>query len=702
MQRITSVIFSLLIIAIAVFLGAQVAGTTHHIIRLFLPLPEVPAGREQIMAALTHLLPTGLVCFGAAAAFFPQGLFASAERTARQIYAWGVAWSSGSLFLFLLSSDMFPHQVLTGAFFIAVVLFWLGYALFGSDRETAGRGGPAGRLGAVVAATFGLLRKPLTWIAVLLTILPLLVAVIYVVDQRFRDSVAEFRVRENTRIGGDWMTVPINTKTQLLQPIMIRFEPGSPHSMLVLERAGRLFRMHYPDDGTKEPLLDFAKVVGVVNLENGALGFDFDPRYGKDGNHDVYIYYTSWTPQKQTNYLSRFDIGLPDVKARTASRYDLMALGRPPSQYHNAGTVQTGPDGMLYLSVGEMGMQKSYQRIDRSLSGGILRIDVTGGGMPIKKQPFDGKTQGYTIPRDNPFVNVPGALGEFYAFGMRNPFRFAIDKPSGYIWTGDVGSTIWEEVNAIEKGGNYQFPYDEGGRPTDFAKPAHVLGVEHGPLYAYHHTAYDRSVIGGVVYRGKRWPELDGQYIFGDNYSGTFWSMPAVNRKIDKPTVLGQADKYAQRGFTSIIETPDERVLVTIMGSSDAPNGEIDELVPKALGAKASLVGEGAGVAAAAAPTTLSEADIHESFVTNCARCHGETGHGDGPDAKLLKEQVGVQPSNFHTSAFKGKSREEVLKAITQGGDAVGLSPAMPPWKGVLEDKEIEALTDYVRALPKE
>lgn len=703
MQRLASVLTSLGIVAVAILLGAAVSGVTHQFIRLLLPLPDVPAGRDEIMAALGYLLPAALIAFAAAAWLFPQKLFSSAERVAKQVYAWGAAWGAGSLYLFLMTSDVFPHQLLVGTFVIAMALLWLGYALLGGDRDVPGRAGIGGRFIAAIVATFRLLLKPLSWLAVLVTLAPLAAAVLYVVNQDFRDAVAEFRVRQNVSVEGDWMTVPINTKTQLLQPIALRMEPGREGSMLVLERAGRLYRMGYPDNGTKELLIDFAKTVGEVNLENGALGFDFDPRYGQEGEGAgfVYVYYTSYTPEKQTNYLSRFDLSLPDAAARLASRFDLIAQERPPSQYHNAGHVELGPDGYLYLSMGEMGLEDSYQRIDKTLSGGILRIDVTGkSGLPISRQPEGGRTQGYTIPADNPFLKVPDALGEFYAIGLRNPFRFHIDKPSGLLWTGDVGSTTWEEVNAIEKGGNYQFPYDEGGRKTTWDKPKSVPGSEHGPVWTYQHTAYDRSVIGGAVYRGKRWPDLDGKYIFGDNYSGTFWAIPAENRKAGTPLTLGQADKYAQRGFTSIVQTPDERILVTIMGSSSAPNGEIVELVSKAQGAKASIAGAGAIAAAATEAATMSDVAIRESYVTNCARCHGETGYGDGPDAALLKEQLGAAPTDFHDAAFKAKDRAKIRKAIAEGGAAVGLSEAMPPWSSLFEDKEIDALADYVRKMP--
>jgi glucose/arabinose dehydrogenase/cytochrome c553 len=705
MQRIGSILISLIVVAIAIALGVAAADTTQQLIRLVLPLPDMPLHKIEIFDTFGYLLVAAFLTFALAAWMFAQALFASAERTAKQVYTWGAAWGAGSLYLFLMTSDVFPHHLLVGAFVIGVALFWAAYAVFGKDRDIAGRTGIGGRFVAAIAATFKLLLKPFTWLAVLVTVLPLIAAVLYVANQNFRDSVAEFRVQQNASVEGDWMTVPVNTKTQLLQPITLRMEAGRPGSMLVLERAGRLYRMGYPDNGTKELLFDISAVVGEVNLENGALGFDFDPRYGQagEGAGFVYLYYTSYTPQKQVNYLSRFDLSLADPAARLASRFDLIAQERLPNQYHNAGHVELGPDGMLYVSVGEMGMEASLQRLDKTLSGGILRIDVTGtNGLPIPRQPEGGKTQGYTIPVDNPFVKEPGALAEFYAIGLRNPFRFHIDKPTGLAWTGDVGSTTWEEVNAVARGGNYQYPFDEGGRAGAVPKPAKVYGEEHGPVFTYQHTAYDRSVIGGIVYRGKRWPQLDGQYIFGDNYSGKFWAMPAQNRKVSAVQTLGQADKYAQRGFTSIIQTPDDRILITIMGSSSAPNGEIVELVLKSQGASASIAGAGAVVAAAAEAATMSQVAIRESYVTNCARCHGATGYGDGPDAALLKQQLKVMPTNFHTAQFKAKDRAEIRLAIAKGGGAVNMSVAMPPWEGLLEDKEIDALTDYVLAMPAE
>lgn len=705
MQRFWSVALGLGIVALAIAIGAAATDYTHRLIRLLLPLPSVGVTGELILTAGTYVLVASLIVFALIAWRNPTSLFSTARRTAIQCYGWGAAWGFGSLYLFLMSSNVFPHQMLVGAFIAGLLLFWLGYASF-----SKGDGGRSfvSRLQQVVVAMFGLLKKPLAWLAVLLTIAPLVAAMLYVVSQDFRDAIADFRIRQNVSVEGDWITVPANTKTQLLQPIMIRMEPGRPDSMLVLERAGKLYRMGYPDNGTKELLLDFSEQVGEVNLENGALGFDFDPEYAQGERPYVYIYFTSWTAQKQTNYLARFDIAQPDPAARLASQSNLIALDRPATQYHNAGHVEVGADGFLYLSIGEMSLPEYKQSVDRSMVAGILRIDVLqqGGSVsaPIAKQPENGRTQGYFIPRDNPFANRPGAIGEYYALGLRNPFRFTIDRQTGDIWAGDVGSTVWEEVNLIRKGGNYQFPFIEGReRQPGIEMPDPVMGQQHGPVYTYRHTAYDRSVIGGIIYRGDRWPSLKGKYLFGDNYSGKFWAMPAVPGETGKVETLGQADQYAQRGFTSLLETPDGRILITIMGSASTPNGEIVELVPAAGGAALSSAGKGAvSAGAAAGPEIVDVAALKQSFVTNCARCHGETGHGDGPDAQILREQLGAAPTNFHTPAFKARSRAHVHKVLVSGGESVGLSPGMPPWEGLLTPEEIDAMTDYVMKLPEE
>jgi len=697
MQRISSVLTSMAIVALALIAGALLADFTHVLIRTILPLPVVDLATGDIITTASYLLTASLIFFIALSLFVSANMFHAANGIAIRIYAWGAAWGTGSLALFLTSSSVFPHQLLVGAFAIGTMLFWAGYVLFGKNEVT-----PFARFKAVFLALLRQLGNPLAWLAIIVTLAPLGAAAAYVKSQVFRDSVAEFRVSQNVSVDGEWVTVAVNTQTQLLQPIMIRLEPGSDENMLVLERAGRIFRMGYPDNGSKELLVDFAEQVGEVNLENGAMGFDFDPRFGEVGRNFIYAYFTSYTREAQVNYLARFDLAAGEPAAVLASQENLIELGRPPSQYHNGGHVAIGPDNMLYLSLGEMDLPDKQQTIDTTLTGGLLRIDVLqqGGNIsrPIDRQPDNGTTQGYYVPLDNPFAGQEGVLGEFFAIGLRNPFRFAFDAQSGSIWAGDVGSTVWEEVNVIEAGKNYQFPFIEGRERTTTQPPTSVIGEQKGPTYTYRHTAYDRSIIGGIVYRGSRWPSLAGKYIFGDNYSGKFWAMLAVDEITENIETLGQADKYAQRGFTSMIQTPDDRILITVMGSSSSPNGAIVELVRKD-GAAQSSIG-GGEAAAAAAQSAMTADEILQSYVTNCARCHGETGKGDGPDAELLTEVLDAAPTSFHSDEFAGRSRAQIRRAIAEGGTAVGMSEAMPPWEGLLEDEEIDALVDYVLTLP--
>ncbi len=695
MQRFSSLAISVAVAAISLAAGYALTDVIHALIRIALPLPSVDVSGDDLVTTATYLLGASVVVFGLVAAFNSESLLASARRTAIQVFAWGAAWGSGSLALFFMSASVFPHQLLVGAFLIGVVLFIIGYAVLGTDKDRT----LIGRLTDSIGALFKLLLNPLAWLAILITIAPLIAAVMYVKSQEFRDAVAEFRIQQNVSVEGDWMTVPVNTQTELLQPIMIRMEPGRPDSMLVLERAGRLYRIGYPDNGTKELLIDFADQVGEVNLENGAMGFDFDPLYASGDGRFVYLYFTSYTADAQTNYLSRFDLAAETPEAILATQYNLMEISRPPTQYHNGGHVEFGADGMLYVAIGELDIAESHQTLDTTLAGGIMRIDVLNQGgdvsRPITRQPENGVTQGYSIPLDNPYADREDVLGEFYAHGLRNPFRFAFDGETGNIWAGEVGSTVWEEVNVIERGRNYQFPFVEGREATTIAPPDPIEGTEQGPVYTYRHTAYDRSVIGGIVYRGSRWPSLQGRYLFGDNYSGTFWSIPATGEETEDVETLGQATKYAQRGFTSMIQTPDDRILITVMGSSSAPNGAIVELVRKDAGAEASIGGGGA--AAGVAEGVLTASAIRESYVTNCARCHGEDGYAQGPDADVL-EEAGARPISFHSDEFASRSRDHVRTAIAKGGAGVGMSGLMPPWEGLLEDNEIDALTDYIIA----
>lgn len=291
---------------------------------------------------------------------------------------------------------------------------------------------------------------------------------------------------------------------------------------------------------------------------------------------------------------------------------------------------------------------------------------------------------------------MPGALEEYWALGLRNPFRMSFDPKTGKLWAGDVGSDMWEEVNLIQKGGNYQFPYIEGVTPQPrYSKPDHIIGDEIGPVYYYSHTASDRAVIGGTVYRGNKLPELQGKYIFADDYSGRIWAFPADATKVDHVDLLARSTQVGQFGVTTLVNAPTGELFLTALGSLREPSGQVLRLVR----------------AGTAPPQELSEAapqvaavDGREIFKANCAMCHGPTGDGRGPAAASLP----VKLPNFTSSDYIGKrSEQQIEEIIRKGGAASGLNAAMPPWGSVdggtplLTDAEVSAVAKYVHNLGK-
>jgi hypothetical protein len=327
---------------------------------------------------------------------------------------------------------------------------------------------------------------------------------------------------------------------------------------------------------------------------------------------------------------------------------------------------------------------------------GIVRIDVDQRGgtvsQPIRRRPIDGTSSDYFIPSDNPFVGEPNALEEFWAIGLRNPFRISFDPQTGNLWTGDVGSTVWEEVNLVRKGRNYQFPYIEGREATGIAKPPKVFGEEAGPVYTYRHTAYDRAVIGGVVYRGTRLAELQGLYIFGDNYSGKIYVLPGDAESVDEVQDIAKAPQVAQRGITSFTQSPNGEILITALGKAAEPTGVVYRL------AKSSEErgGDSQTESLESRSQPISADEAAELYRVSCSRCHGNEGKGDGPDGP----HMGVPMPDFTDPAsLKLRDGEALRKVIQEGGGAVGLSPMMPPWKGILNEQELDGMVRYIEGL---
>jgi glucose/arabinose dehydrogenase len=248
--------------------------------------------------------------------------------------------------------------------------------------------------------------------------------------------------------------------------------------------------------------------------EEGFLGLAFHPDYKKTGA--FFVFYTLREKKGHVNVLSRFRVSKDDPdRADPDSEEELLRVAHP-FWNHDGGTVIFGPDGYLYLALGDGGAANdpfdNGQKLN-SLLGRILRIDVD------RKE--DGKP--YAIPKDNPFVGHKDARPETWAYGLRNVWRMAFDRKTGRLWAADVGQNLYEEIDLIVKGGNYGWRRREGLHPfnPDGSGPRPDL-IE--PIWEYHHDV-GKSITGGTVYRGPRLPELEGYYVYADYISGKIWAL---------------------------------------------------------------------------------------------------------------------------------------------------------------------------------
>jgi quinoprotein glucose dehydrogenase len=262
--------------------------------------------------------------------------------------------------------------------------------------------------------------------------------------------------------------------------------------------------------------------------EEGLLGLAFHPGYRENGQ--FFVYYST-TDSPHTTVVSRFRVSSSDPdRADPASEQELLRV-KHPYWNHKGGTICFGPDGCLYIAIGDGGSANDPHRNGQNLKtllGKILRIDV------------DRRDAGkqYAIPKDNPFAASREALPEIYAYGLRNVWRMAFDRETGLLWAGDVGQDVWEEIDLIVAGGNYGWNLREGFHvfvPKN-GKAHPDAGKKQGmidPIWEYHHDI-GKSITGGHVYRGSRVPELAGHYLYADYVAGKLWALKydAGERKV--------------------------------------------------------------------------------------------------------------------------------------------------------------------------
>ena len=324
------------------------------------------------------------------------------------------------------------------------------------------------------------------------------------------------------------------------RPVQLVARPDRSDVLYVVEQFGRIRTVDGSnlESAESQLVLEITDRVNARSNEEGLLALAFHPNFKQ--NNELYIYYTAVKPRRAV--LSRFSMDesrtliLPDSE-------EVILEVEEPYWNHNGGDIVFGPDGMLYLSIGDGGAANDPHGYGQDLStllAKIIRIDVSKTEADLA----------YAIPPDNPFVGQADARGEIWAYGLRNVWRMSFDPVTGDLWAGDVGQNKWEEIDIIVRGGNYGWNLREGAH--DFAKPRRgrrtaskneedVEEVGDGgmidPVAEYDHRA-GLSVTGGFVYRGKEFPALDGVYLYADYAFGTVWGIRKNGDAVNDPKVL--------------------------------------------------------------------------------------------------------------------------------------------------------------------
>ncbi len=300
--------------------------------------------------------------------------------------------------------------------------------------------------------------------------------------------------------------------TGFSNPLGITHAGDGTDRLFIVERGGRIWLVK-SGASQKTLFLDVSDRVITAGGEQGLLGLAFPPDYAGKGY--FYVHY-SGSPDGRT-VVSRIRLSSDPDSADPATEEVLLTTAQPFGN-HNGGQLQFGPDGYLYIGLGDGGSGgdplKKAQDLT-SLLGKILRIDVESGA------------ELYEIPTDNPFVNDPSAAGEIWALGLRNPWRFSFDSATGDLYIGDVGQSSLEEVNVQAAGSpggeNYGWSIMEGTRC--FGNPScDTTGISL-PVAEYDHSQGECSVTGGSVYRGDAFPSMQGIYLYGDYCSGRIWGL---------------------------------------------------------------------------------------------------------------------------------------------------------------------------------
>ncbi|MDA1003098.1 MAG: PQQ-dependent sugar dehydrogenase [Chloroflexi bacterium] len=300
-------------------------------------------------------------------------------------------------------------------------------------------------------------------------------------------------------------------------------DAGAGADVYVVEQDGVVLGFHAGEETTR---LDLRARVSRGGNEQGLLSFALDPTFADSGH--VWLYYSVAGGERRTQ-LARFTADRAGTGVIDPASELVVLEQAQPYPNHNGGAIRFGPDGMLYLGLGDGGAADDPQGNGQNLEtllGSVIRIDVRNATTAAP----------YMVPADNPFVATSGARPEIWAYGVRNPWRMSFDPETGELWLADVGQNAWEEVDVVVRGGNYGWNTTEGRECFSPRSGCDRAGLT-DPVAAYSHDD-GCSISGGFVYRGDAVPALRGHYVYADYCSGTLWALDVAAR--GEPIVLGQ------------------------------------------------------------------------------------------------------------------------------------------------------------------
>lgn len=314
----------------------------------------------------------------------------------------------------------------------------------------------------------------------------------------------------------------------LSTPVDFEFPNDGTGRLFILEQTGKV-RIIQGGVLLSSPFLDITNLLESGG-EKGLLGLAFHPLYAQNGR--FFVNYTRRVSGQLQTVIAEYHVSANDPNKADPTGTITLVIDQPFDN-HNGGQLAFGSDTYLYIALGDGGSGGDPFGNGQNLAtllGKLLRIDIDSGTP-------------YVIPPDNPFVNDPPALGEIWAYGLRNPWRFSFDRITHRLFAGDVGQDNYEEVDIISKGGNYGWNIMEGRHcyppPTQNCDKTGLTP----PIAEYSHSEGE-AIIGGYVYRGAAIPGLRGVYVFGDYISGKIWGLRMVSPGIWRRVLLLSSGKF--------------------------------------------------------------------------------------------------------------------------------------------------------------